>query len=85
MQNYPLSGNRGKLAAYLTHIYQSQLAQGYTGTWEAEALHKNTYLVKYRLTKTRKEPIIYVFQADVVANKLTGALNNISLDLVGKI
>lgn len=85
VQNYPLSGNRGTLANYLTHIYQSQLAQGYVGAWEAEALHKNTYLVKYRLTKTRKEPIIYIFQADVAQGKLTGALNNISLDLVGKI
>ncbi len=85
VKNYPLSGNRGPLAAYLNHIYQSQLSQGYTAAWDAEALHKNTYLVKYRLTKTRKEPIIYIFQADVAQGKLTGALNNISLDLVGKI
>ncbi len=85
VQNYPLSGSRGPLATYLNHIYQSQLAQGYTATWQAEALHKNTYIVKYQLTKTRKEPIIYIFQADVALGKLTGALNNISLDLVGKI
>ena len=69
----------------LPHLYQTQLAQGYTATWGAEPLYKDTYIVKYRLTKTRKEPIIYVFQANVAANKLTGALNNISLDLVGKI
>lgn len=85
VQNYPLSGNRGPLAAYLNRIYQTQLSQGYTATWQAEPLHQSTYIVKYRLTKTRKEPIIYVFQADVASNKLTGALNNISLDLVGKI
>lgn len=85
VQNYQLSGGRGTLATYLNRIYQTQLAQGYRAAWEAEPLYKNTYVVKYRLTKTRKEPIIYVFQADVAANKLTGALNNISLDLVGKI
>ena len=85
VQNYPLSGNRGTIADYLNRIYQTQLAQGYTATWGAEPLYKDTYIVKYRLTKTRKEPIIYVFQANVAANKLTGALNNISLDLVGKI
>ncbi len=85
VQNYPLSGNRGPLAAYLNRIYQTQLNQGYTAKWEAEPLHQSTYIVKYQLTKTRKEPIIYIFQADVASNKLTGALNNISLDLVGKI
>ncbi len=85
VQNYTLSGNRGTIANYLNRIYQTQLAQGYTATWGAEPLYKDTYIVKYRLTKTRKEPIIYVFQANVAANKLTGALNNISLDLVGKI
>ncbi len=85
VQNYPLSGSRGTISRYLNRLYQTQLAQGYSGTWEAEPLHKNAYLVKYRLTKTRKEPIIYIFQADVDTGKLTGALNNISLDLVGKI
>ena len=85
VKNHPLSGQRGSLATYLNRIYKSQLAQGYTGTWAAEPLYKNIYIVKYQLTKTRKEPIIYVFQADVAQGKLTGALNNISLDLVGKL
>ncbi len=85
VQNYQLSANRGTLLSYLNHIYKTQLSQGYTAVWEAEPLHQSTYIVKYRLTKTRKEPIIYIFQADVALNKLTGALNNISLDLVGKI
>ncbi len=85
VQNYPLSGSRGTIHHYLTQLYQPQLAQGYVARWEAEPLHKNAYLVKYQLTKTRKEPIIYIFQADVSTGKLTGALNNISLDLVGKI
>lgn len=85
VKNYLLSGQRGTLANYLNRIYKSQLAQGYTGTWAAEPLYKNTYIVKYQLTKTRKEPIIYVFQADVAQGKLTGALNNISLDLIGKL
>ncbi len=85
VQNYPLSGNRGTVAAYLDRIYQSKKAQGYTGAWSVEPLHKSTYIVKYRLTKTRTEPIVYVFQADAAQGKLTGALNNITLDLVGKI
>ena len=85
VQNHKLSGGRGTLGNYLNQIYHTQLSQGYTADWEAQPLHKNIYIVKYRLTKTRKEPIIYIFQADVSQGKLTGALNNISLDLVGKI
>lgn len=85
VQNYPLSNKRGTVENYLKRVYKTQLSQGYTDSWSAEPLYKNTYVVKYRLTKTRKEPIIYVFQADVAQGKLTAALNNISLDLVGKL
>ena len=85
VQNYPLGNKRGTVESYLKRVYKTQLAQGYSDSWSAEPLYKNTYVVKYRLTKTRKEPIIYVFQADVAQGKLTAALNNISLDLVGKL
>ena len=85
MQNYQLPGNKGTVAAYLSRLYRSQLSQGYSASWSVEPLHKSTYIVKYRLTKTRMEPVVYIFQADVAAGKLTGALNNITLDLVGKI
>ena len=85
VQNYRLPGNKGTIAAYLNQLYRPQLTQGYTASWSVEPLHKSTYIVKYRLTKTRMEPVVYIFQADVEAGKLTGALNNITLDLVGKI
>ncbi len=85
VKQYQLSGDRGTLAAYLDKVYQPKLNQGYLGSWSVEPLHKNTYIVKYRLTKTRTEPVVYVFQADGAAGKLTGALNNIALDLIGKI
>ena len=85
VQNYTLSGGRGTVAVYLDRLYRDKLSQGYTGNWSAEPLHKNAYIVKYRLTKTRMEPIVYVFQADVSKGTLTGALNNVALDLLGKI
>ncbi len=85
VQNYLLPNNRGTVKDYLERLYQPQKAQGYTDGWSAEPLHKSTYIVKYRLTKTRMEPIVYIFQADTETGKLTGALNNITLDLVGKI
>lgn len=85
VQNYQLPGSKGTVASYFDRIYQNRFDQGYTGTWSAEPLHKNIYIVKYRLSKTRMEPVVYVFQADVAQGKLTGALNNAALDLVGKI
>ena len=85
VQNYQLPGNRGTIASYFDRAYKAQLESGYTAQWSAEPLHKSVYIVKYRLTKTRTEPIVYVFQADASKGKLTGALNNVALDLVGKI
>ena len=85
VQNYQLPNDKGTIAAYFDKLYQNHLAQGYTASWSVEPLHKSIYIVKYRLTKTRTEPIVYVFQADGVNGKLTGALNNVALDLVGRI
>ena len=86
VKNHTLSGNRGTVSSYLNKLYQTQLSSGgYLGEWSAEPLHKSIYIVKYRLTKTRTEPIVYVFQADVSKGNVIGALNNITLDLVGKI
>lgn len=85
VQNYVLPANRGTISSYFARLYQERLQQGYTASWSAEPLHNDIYIVKYRIAKTRTEPIVYVFQADVKKNRLTGALNNAALDLVGKI
>ena len=85
MQNYRLDKGRGTVEEYLNKLYRKQLQEGYAAMWSAEPLHRDSYVVKFRLAKTRKEPIVYIFQADTAKKKLTGALNNITLDLVGKI
>ena len=85
VQNYTLDKSRGPVEHYLTQRYSRELANGYGAMWSAEPLHRDVYVVKYRLAKTRKEPIVYIFQVDTAKKKLTGALNNITLDLVGKI
>ncbi len=85
VKNYQLDKGRGTVEEYLNKLYAKQLKSGYAAMWSAEPLHRNSYVVKYRLAKTRKEPIVYIFQADTAKKKLTGALNNITLDLVGKI
>lgn len=85
VQNYRLDKGRGTVEEYLNKLYRKQLQEGYAAMWSAEPLHRDSYVVKFRLAKTRKEPIVYIFQADTAKKKLTGALNNITLDLVGKI
>ena len=85
VQNHVLDASRGTVENFLMKRYAKELASGYAAAWSAEPLHKQVYVVKYRLAKTRQEPIVYIFQADTSKKKLTGALNNITLDLVGKI
>ena len=85
VKEHALPNGRGTVENYLNRLYSTHLTQGYQASWSAEPLYKSTYVVKYRLAKTRTEPIIYVFQADTVTGQLTGALNNITLDLVGKV
>jgi len=86
VKKHPLPNNRGTVDSYLGRMYKTQVSSGgYESEWSAEPLHKNIYIVKYRLTKTRNEPIVYVFQVDVSKGKVVGALNNITLDLLGKI
>ena len=85
VQNYELSDGRGTVVHYLQTSNAPLFEQGFTADWSVAWLHRNIYIVQYRLTKPRTEPIVYVFQADGEKGKLTGALNNITLDLVGKI
>lgn len=85
VKEYNLPNSNGKIADYFDRIYKTKLAQGYSAVWSATPLHNNVYIVKYRISKTRLEPVVYLFQVDVAKNKLIGALNNITMDLVGKI
>lgn len=85
VQNHTLPNRNVTIGNYFDRIYKDKFAEGFTASWSAEPLHQDVYIVKYRLSKTRKEPIIYIFQVDVSTGKITGALNNITIDLVGKI
>lgn len=84
-QHYWLPTKKSTLISYLSDSYKDHFSNGYVETWSAEPLHKNTYIVKYRLAKPRLEPIVYMFQVDVSTGTMTGALNNIAIDLIGKI
>lgn len=84
-QDYYLPEYHSTIGEYFDRIYKDKKAEGYTTAWSVDPLHKDVYIVKYRVTKTRKEPIMYIFQVDTGKDKLVGALNNVTLDLVGKI
>lgn len=85
VKNYELPNSNGKIGDYFDRIYKTKLAQGYNAVWSAALLHNNVYIVKYRISKTRIEPVVYLFEVDVAQNKLIAALNNVTMDLVGKI
>lgn len=85
VKNFYLPQMGVTIGQYFDNIYKDKKAEGYITSWAVEPLHKNIYVVKYRVSKTRQEPVVYIFQADVVQGKLTGALNNAALDLVGKL
>ncbi len=77
-----LSGSNGAVAKYFDSFYKNYVEQGYEASWAAEPLHKDTYIVKYRLVKPRKEPIVYIFEADIKKKTISGALNNAAMDLL---
>ncbi|MGB2578457.1 hypothetical protein AAIR98_000376 [Elusimicrobium simillimum] len=81
-QNHMLKKKNVTVNAFLSSYFSEYLKQGYTAAWSSEPLHKDTYIVKYRLTKPRQEPIVYIFEVDTKKGTLTGALNNLTLDLL---
>lgn len=85
VKNFYLPQRGVTIGQYFDNIYKDKQADGYEAVWSAEPLHKDIYVVTYRVTKTRQEPAVYIFQADAGQERLLGALNNAALDLVGKL
>ncbi|WP_424245385.1 hypothetical protein Dip510_000353 [Elusimicrobium posterum] len=83
VKKYPVKSKNDTVGAYLPKVLDSYIQKGYTASWSAEHLHKDIYIVKYRLIKTRQEPIVYMFEVDTKKNIISGALNNLTLDLLG--
>ncbi|MBO4707521.1 MAG: hypothetical protein J5594_03055 [Elusimicrobiaceae bacterium] len=71
--------NKGKtVGEYLQNIYGNE----YKSTWSAKPFTDNVYIVEFFASKIRNEPFVYLFRVDVDQKKITGALNNITLDLL---
>jgi len=79
VRKYLLDAKRGSIEDYFNKSFE-----GYQTIWTASPLYGDTYIVEFFASKVRKEPIIYQFRVDVKNKKLTGALNNITLDLLSK-
>lgn len=80
VQRYMLDGGRGTIADYFNKTYSGT----YQTRWTSSPLYGDTYIVEYFASKVRSEPIIYLFRVDVKRDKVTGALNNVTLDLISK-
>ncbi|WP_428897298.1 hypothetical protein Dip518_001085 [Parelusimicrobium proximum] len=82
-KKHNLPKQRATVEDYFNTYFTTYFSQGYSSSWSAEPLYGDIYIVKYKLVKTRKEPILYIFEVDIKKNAVTGALNNASLDLLG--
>lgn len=81
-KNYFLKSKNATVENFLNNYFEQYRRQGYAAAWSSEPLHKDIYIVKYRLTKTRQEPIVYIFEVDTKKGVISGALNNLTLDLL---
>ena len=71
--------NKGKtVGEYLQSVY----GKGYQSSWSAKPFTDNVYIVEFFASQVRSEPYVYLFRVDIDKQKITGALNNITLDLL---
>lgn len=85
VSSYYLDTNRGTVGEWFKRLFSQNIKDGYVENWLVEHLYENIYVVQYRLTKPRKEPIVYIFEIDYKDKTITSALNNATIDLLSGI
>ncbi len=71
--------NKGQtIGEYLQDTYGT----GYQTSWSAKPFTDKVYIVEFFASQVRTEPYVYLFRVDIDQKKITGALNNITLDLL---
>ena len=70
--------NKGSIGDYLDRVY----GKDYKSSWSAKPFTDNIYIVEFFASQVRSEPYVYLFRVDLDQKKITGALNNITLDLL---
>ncbi len=78
VKNTRLSNNRGSIGDYLDRVY----GENYQSSWSAKPFTDKVYIVEFFASQVRNEPYVYLFRVDMDQKKITGALNNITLDLL---
>lgn len=78
VKNTKLARKGQTIDAYLQSVYGSQ----YQYSWSAKPFTDNVYIVEFFASQVRSEPYVYLFRVDIDQKKITGALNNITLDLL---
>ena len=78
VKNTRLTNNRGNIGDYLNRIY----GENYQSSWSAKPFTDKVYIVEFFASQVRNEPYVYLFRVDMDQKKITGALNNITLDLL---
>lgn len=78
VQNTMLSGKGKTIEVYFKEIY----GDDYQTSWSAKPFTQKTYIVEFFASKVRNEPFVYLFRVDMDKKEITGALNNITLDLL---
>ena len=72
--------SKGKtIGEYLKNAY----GEDYQTSWSAKPFTDKIYIVEFFASQVRNEPFVYLFRVDTEQQKITGALNNITLDLIG--
>ena len=73
-----LKDNKGTIGNYLDEVY----GKDYQSSWSAKPFTDKIYIVEFFASQVRSEPYVYLFRVDMDQKKITGALNNITLDLL---
>ena len=78
VKNTVLSSKGKTIESYFKEVYGTE----YKYSWSAKPFTDKTYIVEFFASQVRSEPFVYLFRVDLEEQKITGALNNITLDLL---
>ena len=80
VQNTMLKSKGKTIGEYFNNLYGGG---DYQTSWSAKPFTDKIYIVEFFASQVRSEPYVYLFRVDTEKQKITGALNNITLDLIG--
>lgn len=79
VKNTMLKSKGETIGEYFQNVY----GENYQTSWSAKPFTEKIYIVEFFASQVRSEPFVYLFRVDIEQQKITGALNNITLDLIG--